>query len=201
MERADSSTLTRHSSGTGPRLLVAVCAFAAISAACSLAGIVAAPAENEALPEQAFEFLLGDWTLDTWFVQEDGTRVSGTAQLTARRSLGGAGIERRAEHPRKDGGPSFHSMATYVFNKRMGKWIGAGINSLGNAKQYEAEVRDGKVIVKQSGMLFEGRPGLNRVTYFDIRDSGFKLLFEHSSDEGSTWVTEYGATATRAGGS
>ena len=143
-------------------------------------------------------FLIGEWHLDTWFVQKDGSRRPGTAFLTARYVLGGFGVELSSRYPGTDGAPDFLGTRTYVYNSRLGQWVGAGINSLGNRKDYTVEFADGKMIVIQSGMLFNGRPGINRMTYFAIEDSSFEHTVQNSPDGGETWQeSEFGFKARR----
>ncbi len=151
-----------------------------------------APAELSQLA-----FIIGEWKLETWFARPDGSRRTATAYMTARYTLNGYGVRIEERHP-QDGRSDFVGERTFVFNKRLGKWIGSGINTLGNRKDLEAEFTDGKLIVTQSGMLFQGRPGVNRATYYDISANGFKNRFDHSSDGGKSWREgEYGFTAVR----
>ncbi len=145
------------------------------------------------------DFLLGQWELATWFVAPDGGETPGQAQLVAAYVLDGMGIEVEQRFPSDTEAPDFVSTTTYVFNPRLNKIFGVGINTLGNTKTYEVRLEDNKVITLQSGMLFGGRPGINRITYHDIDTDSFEALFEHSGDDGETWVREFGYTAARIG--
>ncbi len=143
------------------------------------------------------EFLLGRWELNTWFVTPGGGETPGQAQLLAVHTLDGMGIEVEQRFPSDTEAPDFMSTTTYAFNPRLNKIFGVGINTFGNTKTYEVRLEDNKVITLQSGMLFGGRPGINRITYLNIDNDSFEALFEHSNDDGETWVREFGYTAVR----
>ena len=155
---------------------------------------------HEKAPEEIGQmaFLIGKWKLTTWFTLPDGSRKESSAFLTARYCLNGFGIEAESHYPAEGGFPDFFSRAVYVYNKRLGKWVGTGINNLGNRKQFEVSFKDGKMISIQSGMLFEGRKGINRITYSEMEKASFKLIHEHSPDDGETWQEPaFGYTAER----
>jgi pimeloyl-ACP methyl ester carboxylesterase len=152
-----------------------------------------------AAPEQAqLDFIIGEWRLATWFARPDGSRREGTATMRARYVLDGRGIEIVSRYPGTNGEPDYLSTRTLVYNTELSKWVGSGINTLGNRKDYEGSLVDGNLVVIQSGMLFQGRPGINRTTYHDISENSFRLRFDHSGDEGRTWQEgTFGYTATR----
>jgi len=147
---------------------------------------------------KSMAFLIGQWQLDAWFPQADGSKRKSKATMEAKYTLDGKGIEMTARYPGAAGKPDFVSVHTFVFNPRLGKIIGSGINTLGNWKSFEATAEDGKLIIIQSGMLFQGRSGINRRTLFDIGKDSFKAVLDHSPDDGKTWQkATFGYTATR----
>ena len=144
-----------------------------------------------------FAFVIGTWNLDAWFAQEDGSKRATAASLTASYTLDGFGIRLENRFPQAEG-PDFVGVKVFVFNPRLGKWIGSGINSLGNRKDLEGALEDGKLVFIQSGMLFQGRAGITRITYVPVSDRRFKLRFDYSPDDGATWQDgTFGYTATR----
>lgn len=159
------------------------------------------PAPPDAEPSadlKPMAFLIGSWELDAWFPQADGTKQKTKAFMAAKYTLDGKGIEMTARYPGTAGNPDFVSIHTFVFNPRLGKIIGSGINTLGNWKSFEASAEDGKLVIIQSGMLFKGRPGINRRTLYDIETNSFKAVLDHSPDDGKTWQeATFGYTATR----
>jgi len=142
-------------------------------------------------------FLIGEWNLATWFPQPDGVKREGKAKMTARYVLDGFGVEVVSRYPRP-GQSDFVSVWTFVFNPSLKKWIGSGINTLGNRKDFEGAFEDGKLTLIQSGMLFQGRPGVNRLVFFDIGEDRFEHRSDHSKDDGKTWREgSFGFVATR----
>lgn len=149
-----------------------------------------APAETAQLA-----FLIGEWKLEAWFPQPDGSKREQIAAMTGRYVLDGFGVETVSRYP---GDPDFLGTRTLVYNRQAGKWIGSGINTLGNRKDFEGVFADGELTMIQSGMLFGGRPGINRMVFFDIGPDGFKQRTDQSIDDGKTWREgTFGYTATR----
>ena len=144
-----------------------------------------------------FAFVIGQWKLDAWFLQADGSKQESQADLNAGYTLDGFGIRLESRYPAENG-PDFVGVNTFVFNPRVGKWIGSGINSLGNRKDFEGGLEEGKMVFLQTGMQFGGRPGINRITFFPISKNQFKLRYDYSADNGQTWREgTFGYTATR----
>jgi hypothetical protein len=145
-----------------------------------------------------FAFVTGQWKLDAWFLEADGTKRVSQATLSARFTLDGFGIRMENRYPQETG-PDFVGVNTFVFNPRVSKWIGSGINSLGNRKDFEGGLENGQMVFLQTGMQFGGRPGINRITFFPISENQFKLRYDYSPDNGQTWREgTFGYTATRA---
>ena len=160
-----------------------------VTAALSLL-FVAAGDRNQPHPNAAPEtsqmaFIIGEWSIDATFSPPNGKQTKTKAKLRARYVLDGYGIEIESRYP-NDGEP-FIGVNTYVYNKRLNKWIGGGINSLGNSKAYEGSMEDGKLRLTQTGMQFAGRPGINRMTYYDIGPNSYKARYDYSPDGGKTW--------------
>lgn len=179
--------------------------FAAVVLAFPIAGQAPPPgpssfgAPHQDAPAELAQlaFVIGEWKLDAWFAQNGDVKRKTTATLKASYVLDGFGIQMENRYPRS-GQADFVGTNLFVFNTRLNKWIGSGINTLGNRKDFEGTIGDGKLLMVQTGMQFQGRPGINRVTFFPISDKEFKLRYDYSPDSGTTWHEgTFGYTATR----
>ena len=136
---------------------------------------------HEAAPEElkALEFLIGDWDLTTSFAQTDGSRREEAARLVGRWALGGFGISVEETHGYADGaGGLFISTILYTVQPRSGRLVGVSNNTLGNRKLYEVSVEKDRIVIRQSGELFEGREGFNRLVLFIISPQRYELRLD-----------------------
>ena len=157
-----------------------------------------APAEVAQL-----EFLLGSWKLYTTFANADGTVRHTEAELEGSYILSGFGIQTVEVHtPDRTAFPEADStfVVTTIFNydEENAKWSGASVNSLGNRKFVDGTFEDGKLVLIQSGKLFRGRQGQNRLTFFNITRDRFELQLDGYDEKTDTWDEgSYGYVATR----
>ena len=156
----------------------------------------AAPAELAAL-----EFLIGDWDLTTSFAQADGSRRESQARLTARWALGGFGIVVEETHPYAQvAGGIFVSAVLYTVHPETRQIVGASNNTLGNRKNYEVSVEADRIVITQSGELFQGRQGFNRNVLYNITPDRYELRLDACVEEGEACTEDtYSYVAERRG--
>lgn len=141
--------------------------------------------KHEAAPPElaALEFLVGDWDLTTSFAQADGSRRHTEAHLQARWAMGGMGIVSEEIHSYGDGaGGIFVNTVLYSVSSKSRQIVGVSNNSLGNRKMYDVTVEDDRIIMRQTGELFDGRQGFNRLVFFNISPSRYELSHDACFD-------------------
>lgn len=167
------------------RLVALVLAVVASLASDAQADRVKSPAAPHELA--ALDFLIGDWDLTTSFAQPDGSRRQASASLMARYALGGFGISIEETHNYEEGaGGVFVSTVLYVVHPETRRLVGASNNTLGNRKHYDVTVEDERILIVQSGELFDGRAGFNRQVIFNITQDRYELRLDACSDDGAT---------------
>ncbi len=145
-------------------------------------------------------FLIGDWRLETSFALSGGGEFKAEGRLLGRYAMGGFGVlveevHSAAANPELE---IFVGSQLYSIHPESGDVIGVGCNTLGNRKSRRGGMVDGDLVVIESGELFEGRPGINRMTFFNITEDRFELRLERSLDDGATWEDGgYGFVAIR----
>lgn len=158
----------------------------------------------DAPPEVAeLEFFLGKWKTYATFRSADGTERHTEAELEGTYILSGYGIQVVEVHtpdltvfPEVDS--TFVVTTIYNYDTDNGKWSGASVNSLGNRKFVDGELKNGELVLIQDGKLFRGRQGQNRLTFFNISDDTFEMrLDSHDEKEGEWRVGTYGYVAKR----
>ena len=154
----------------------------------------------EAPPEtKQMDFIIGEWKLKTYFKLENGSWYESTGELSAKYIMNGYGVLVEGRHPGRE--KPFYSNFFSNYNSKLEKWVGGSINTLGNRKNSEGEFKDGKFILETTGMLFGGRKGKNRSTYFNITENSFSLTFDSYNDETGEWkIGGYKSEATRVDG-
>ncbi len=144
---------------------------------------------NPAAPDEleALAFLVGDWDLDTSFEQPDGSRRQARARLSARYALGGYGISVEETHPYELGdGGSFVSAVLYTVHPESRRIVGASNNTLGNRKHYDVTVEADRILIHQSGELFAGREGSNRLVFSGMTEDRYEMRLDSCDTTGQT---------------
>ncbi len=140
----------------------------------------------DAPPElAALAFLIGDWDLETSFALPDGTRRTAAARLQARYALGGFGILVEETHGFGQG-QTFVGGVLYTVDPKTRRIVGASNNTLGNRKQLEVTVEDDRIVIVQSGELFDDRKGFNRHTLSEIGPDRYVLRLDACAEDGET---------------
>lgn len=133
----------------------------------------------------ALEFLVGDWELTTSFVQADGSRRQSSAELHAEYALGGFGIVVEETHGYAlVAGGVFVSSVLYSVHPESRRIVGASNNTLGNRKFYDLTIEAERIVIVQSGELFDGRRGYNRHTLFNITPDRYELRLDACREPG-----------------
>ncbi len=144
--------------------------------------------------------LVGSWQLKTEVSVGDGTTMQGAGRLDVHPILDGRGIRlHERQNPLVEGRPEYTEV-TILFLGRDGTSLqGSSINSLGNRKQLDGEFSGNAATMEQTGQMFGGRPGRNRVIWSDISVEGFSLRLDRYDESTSSWHEGiYTFVATRA---
>ena len=167
-----------------PILVLSTCLWIA-----ALPAVAGAGDKHSAAPPElaALEFLIGEWDLTTSFAQADGSRRESKARLVAHWAMGGQGIAIEETHGDEDSvGGTFASAVLYAVRPKSRRIVGASNNTLGNRKLYEVKVEEDRLLIIQSGELFDGRKGVNRKVLFNIRPDRYELRLDACAEDGET---------------
>lgn len=151
-------------------------------------------ARNPAAPEETeqFSFLIGEWTCKTRFANPKGEYNEGRATWTGYYILDGWAIQDDWVSVDAEG-REFHGTNIRSFNPRTNKWDNRWLpaGSL-QWKYYEAE-RKGETMVMTGGEGSDPRGSfIDRNTFYDIGENGWRWRKDRSYDGGKTWVEGIG---------
>ncbi len=208
--RAPTTRRHRSTIARGPALgLIAVAGAIALGGAAALAppGGAHAPAtEAHADASDALKrlgFLVGEWELETWFLGQDGQKIPGEARLSGEYILGGVGIQTRQHSGKssidyKPPGPAYEMVQLWIYHAASETLTGSSLNTLGNRRELDGEWDGDRLVITETGNLFNGRAGYNRQIYSRIGEDSFEYRLDIRPVEDEPFVEGvYGFTATR----
>lgn len=149
---------------------------------------------NQAAPRETrqFEFLLGRWHCRTRFLGPDREYHAGQATWTGYYILDGWAIKDDWVSEQPDG-TEFHGFNIRSFNPETKKWDNRWL-SQGNLqwKYYEAEKRGDRMVMIGGEGVDPNGSFVDRNTFYDISENGWKWRKDRSYDGGETWVEGIG---------
>jgi len=167
-----------------------------LAAALMALSVLPAMAETD---NSSLEFMVGNWSLETWFLVPGGEKMEATAQLKVEAILDGSGVVMQERHePQIAGRPPFHETMVLGMDPRTDEIEGASVNSLGNRKLNEGAFEGDQLVLEQSGEMFGGKSGRNRLTWTRITPDQFTLQLDRFDETTGQWQkAQYGYVANR----
>lgn len=133
------------------------------------------PAPCSAPEARQFDFWVGDWDL-TWGKDGKGTN-------TVRSILDGCVIE---ENFASISSGDFRGKSVSMYNPRLGKWQQTWVDNAGGYLDFVGGFADGKMTLSRRAEK-DGRPGIQRMVFYNITPDSMDWDWELSADEGRTW--------------
>lgn len=138
-----------------------------------------------AAPEaRQFDFWTGDWTL-SWKTP-GGTDGAGANRIE---SLFNGCVPH--ENFETAGPPPFSGRSYSVCSPRLKKWQQTWVDSGGTYLDFTGEFADGKMVLSREGILGNGKPGRQRMTYYNISREQLDWDWETSEDQRKTWTLRW----------
>ena len=143
-----------------------------------------------ALPEaRQFDFWIGNWQL-TW-KNPDGSPGSGANRVES--EMNGCVIHENFEG---SGAQALIGKSYSVYSPRLKKWQQTWVDSSGGYLDLTGEFADGKMVLNREGILGNGKPGRQRMTFYNIAKDQFDWDWD-TSEDGKTWTTRWRIHYTR----
>lgn len=186
---------------TGRRLLLAIGALVLVAAPGGVAAHPTAEGPNKAAPEETsqYAFIIGTWDCTTRFMNKKGDYDEGRATWTGFWILDGWAVQDVWVSKQPDGS-QFHGTNIRSFNPKTKKWDNRWLpQGTLQWKYYESEQR-GDTMVMTGGQGRDARGDfIDRNTFYDIGENGWKWRKDRSYDGGKTWIEGVGfIEATRS---
>ena len=165
-----------------------------------VAGLLTAPLANA---QAGPDFLLGDWTVSSEYVLDDGSTEQTTAVATAAvETISGSTTQIRHTLVGMRDGQQAEVTATLAVNPLDGSWVMMLADSVAGT----ADVTSGVFGPAGDEWTFTSLPatrpdgGLDRFHYSNITADSYTLTVSRSFDGGATWEVFWTQTHTRAAG-
>jgi len=144
-----------------------------------------------ATPEaRQFDFWIGNWQL-TW-KNPDGSPGNGANRVES--EMNGCVIHENFEG---SGAQALIGKSYSVYSPRLKKWQQTWVDSSGGYLDLTGEFADGKMVLNREGILGNGKPGRQRMTFYNIAKDQFDWDWDTSEDGGKTWTTRWRIHYTR----
>jgi len=144
-----------------------------------------APAAPCAAAEaRQFDFWVGDWAL-TW-KQPDGSIGQGSNRVET--VFGGCVIQENFEGR---GPQALLGRSWSVWSPRARKWQQTWVDNSGGYLDLTGEFADGRMVLVRDGILGNGKPGKQRMVFYNITRDEFDWDWETSEDAGQSWVNRW----------
>ena len=166
---------------------------AALLAALFQAGfaLAQAPAPPCSTPEaRQFDFWVGNWEA-TW-KNPDGSTAKGTNVIES--VLGGCAVH---ENFTGAGAQPLIGKSYSVYSPRLKKWQQTWVDNSGGYLELSGQFADGRMVLMREGMLGNGKPGRQRMTFYNIEKDKFDWDWDTSEDGGVTWTLRWRINYTR----
>jgi hypothetical protein len=163
-----------------------------------LAGFVAAPLASA---QSGPDFLLGDWTVTSEYVLDDGSTEQTTAVATAAvETISGSTTQIRQTLVGIRDGQELEVAATFAVNPLDGSWVMMQADSVAGTADVTSGVSSGAGDVWTFTSFPATRPdgGLDRFVYSNIAADSYVLTVSRSFDGGATWEVFRSQTYSRA---
>lgn len=166
----------------------------ALSAACALAQQAAGTAATQlSIPAQAqpcraaqeyrqFDFWVGDWE-----VQGPKGRTLGTSSVQL--ILGECVVFENWTGAGGSSGKSFN-----LYNASTHRWRQIWVDDHGGMLEFTGEFKDGAMRYTGESTARDGKPLMDRLTFFPLAEGRVRQLWEQSADQGKTWNTVFDGT-------
>lgn len=144
------------------------------------------PASAEMEP---FAPLAGDWDCATFSPQQDGSVREGRARWRFWWILDGHALMDEWRAPKPDGSGEFVGVNIRQWDRHEQRYHAAWLE-IGNLhwRSYACRWDDGVFTMLGDAEAPDGRKGLSRITFHDIRPDAFSWRMDWSSDGGATWT-------------
>jgi hypothetical protein len=142
------------------------------------------PAPCSSPEARQFDFWVGEW-IGTW-KSPNGAIGQGTNRIES--ILGGCVIH---ENFQSDGPQPLIGRSYSVWSPRLKKWQQTWVDSSGSYLDLNGGFADGKMVLLRDGILGNGKPGRQRMTFSNIRKDRFDWDWDTSEDGGQTWTSRW----------
>ena len=164
--------------------------------ACAMLGVTSVRAQAPQPPPcstpdaRQFDFWHGEW--DASWKNPDGTLSAGTNRIE---SLFDGCVTH--ENFAIGGAKPFMGRSYSVYSPRLKKWQQTWVDSSGSYIDLNGEFIAGKMVLLREAILGNGKPGRQRMTYYNIEKDKFDWDWETSEDNGQTWTLRWRINYTR----
>jgi hypothetical protein len=142
------------------------------------------PAPCSSAEARQFDFWVGEW-IGTW-KSRNGAIGQGTNRIES--ILGGCVIH---ENFQSEGPQPLIGRSYSVWSPRLKRWQQTWVDSSGSYLDLNGEFADGKMVLLRDGILGNGKPGKQRMTFSNIRKDRFDWDWDTSEDGGKSWTSRW----------
>ena len=137
-----------------------------------------------------FDFWHGEW--EAAWKNPDGTPGRGTNRIES--LFNGCVTHENFAIP---GAQPFVGRSYSVYSPRLKKWQQTWVDSSGGYLDLSGEFADGRMVLVRDGVLGNGKPGKQRMVFYNIRPDAFDWDWESSEDGGRSWTLRWRIHYTR----
>jgi hypothetical protein len=84
-----------------------------------------------------------------------------------------------------------------LYDARTRKWKQTWVDDRGGMLEFTGEFKDGAMRYTGESFAQDGKPVMDRLTFFPLAEGRVRQLWEQSSDKGKTWSTVFDGTYVR----
>lgn len=84
-----------------------------------------------------------------------------------------------------------------VYDARTRKWKQTWVDDRGGMLEFTGEFKDGAMRYTGESVAQDGKPLMDRLTFFPLSEGRVRQLWEQSADKGKTWNTVFDGTYVR----
>lgn len=169
----------------------------ALGATCVLAQQASSPAAAQAsIPAQAQpcrasqEYRQLDFWVGDWEVQGPKGKTLGTSSVQL--ILGECVV-----FENWTGAGGFSGKSFNLYNASTHKWRQIWVDDHGSMLEFTGEFKEGAMRYTGESRARDGKPLMDRLTFFPLAEGRVRQLWEQSADEGKTWNTIFDGTYIR----
>lgn len=130
-----------------------------------------------------YDFWIGEWTA-TW-VKQDGTKIEGSNRIES--TLDGKVLQEHFYDP----STNFKGTSISVYNPKTKIWHQAWADNQGGYYNFVGETIGDKKIFKTLPVIKDGQAFIQRMVFYNFKESSMTWDWESSSDNGENWTLDW----------